>query len=129
MTPQKHYIDDTVSRDHEIYNQFSHSFQNIIVSCLIKVLHNYGICNDINIPAAAVSSTEHFVPKMFTSSFTEALKSPSFQSKFYRHSSCFIFVSVGIKYTQYDKAERKQNKFLKRKESNLLISPKLHGPF
>ena len=58
----------------------------------MNVLHSNGTCDGINVPA--------------TSSFTEALRSLSLQSKFYRHSSCFIFVSVGIKYTQYEKAER-----------------------
>ena len=70
--------------NHEIYNQFSHSFQNATVSYLIQVLNNCGICNDgINVPAAAVSFVEHSVLIVFALSFTEAIKSPSFSSNFY----------------------------------------------
>ena len=59
-------MDATISHNHEIYNQFSHSFQNIIVSNLMKVLNSYGICNGISVPVAAISFIEHSVPKSFT---------------------------------------------------------------
>ena len=115
--------------NHEIYTTYSHSFQNITISNLIKVLTSYDVCNGISDVAAAVSFIEHSVPKIFTFSSPESISSPLFQSKVYRHPSCTMFLAVGnTKCTHCNKAETKEIESLKKKESNLLIPAKLHAP-
>ena len=67
--------------------------------------------------------------KSFRYLHQEAISSPLFQSKFYRHPSCTIFLAVGnTQCTHCNKAETKENKGLKKKDSNLSIPAKLHAP-
>ena len=98
-----------------IYNQLSHSFQNITFPLLIKVSSNYGKCNGISTAGAAVNFIEDFVLKFFLSS-TEAINSSLVQSKCYRHSSCSIFCQLAITVACHcDKAERKKVKNFQKK--------------
>ena len=79
--------------------------------------------------AAAASFIEHSVPKYFSLSSPEAISSPLFQSKCYRHPSCSIFLVVGnTNCTHCSKEETKEMKRLKQKKSNLLVAAKLHSP-
>ena len=115
--------------NHEIYTNYSHSFQNVTVSNLITILTSYDVCNGISDVTAAASYIEHSVPKYISLSSSEALSSPLFQSKFYRHASCSIFLAVGnTNCTHCNKAGTKEMKRLKQKESNLLVPAKLHAP-
>ena len=115
--------------NHEIYTTYSHSFQNVTVSNLITILTSYDVCNGISDVTAAASYIEHSVPKYLSLSSSEALSSPLFQSKFYRHASCSIFLAVGnTNCTHCNKAGTKEMKRLKQKESNLLVPAKLHAP-
>ena len=99
-----------IPNNHEIYTNYSHSFNNITVSNLVKVLSNYNMCSGINDPAAAVSFIEHSVLIIFTLSSADANTSPLYQSKFCRHPSCtvllptdcstFSFILEGCWYTR-----------------------------
>ena len=142
--------------NHELYTTYFHSFQNITVSNPINMLTSYAVCNGISdviltsydvcngisdviltsydvcngiSDVAAASFIEHSVPKYFSVSSPEAISSPLFQSKCYRHPSCSIFLAVGnTNCTHCSKAETKEMKRLKQKESNLLVEVKLHAP-
>ena len=106
--------------NHELYTTYFHSFQNITVSNLINILTSYDVCNGIS-DVASASFIEHSVLKYFSLSLPEAISSPLFRSKCYRHPSCSIFLAVGNTNCTYcSKAETKEMKRLKQKESNLL---------
>ena len=123
------YFSWLIPNNHEIYTNYSHSFNNITVSNLVKVLSNYNICSGINDPAAAVSFIEHSVPKFFSLSSADASTSPLYQSKFYRHPSCTVLLPTdSTQCSHCNKAEIKEIKNLKKKEQNLMIPAKLHAP-
>ncbi len=114
--------------DHEIYNVNSQSFNKITVSNLIKELSSFDTCIGIDDIASAISFTEHSVSKIFSLSCPDATSTPLHQSKFYRHPSCSVLLSAGnTKCTHCIKAEAKEIKSLKRKESNLSTPEKLHA--
>ena len=81
--------------NHELYTTYFHSFQNITVSNL-SILTSYDVCNGISDVAADATFIEHSVPKYFSLSSPEAISSPLFQSKCYRHPSCSIFWPLAI---------------------------------
>lgn len=123
------YFSWLLPTNHEIYNYNSQSFNGITVSNLIKELSSFDTCTGIDDVAAAISFTEHSVSKIFSLSCPDATSTPLHQSKFYRHSSCSILLPAGnTKCTHCTKAETKEIKSLKRKESNLLTPAKLHAP-
>ena len=112
--------------NHELYTTSFHSFQNITVSNLINILTSYDVCNGIS-DVAAANFIEHSVPKYFSLSSPGAIISPLFQSKCYRHPSCsiYFFLAVGnTNCTHCNKAETKELKRLKQKESKLLVAAK-----
>ena len=130
--------------NHELCTTYFHSFQNITVSNHNNILTTYDICNGISDVmltsydvcngisdvATAASFIEHSVPKYFSLSSPEAISSPLFQSKCYRHPSCsiFFFAVDNTNCTHCSKAETKEMKRLKQKESNLLVAAELHAP-
>ena len=117
------------------YNQFSHSFQNITLSNLLKDLNIYGICKDvkeliflvyvngINFRAGTVNFIGTSVPKVFSLSTAEAIRFSLPNSKLHRiHPVLLSVINIG---TFCDKAYIKKIKKLKKKESELLMSAKL----
>ena len=75
-------------REHEIYNTYSRSFENITVTNLIKELKSYVNCPGVTDKCLLTSSLiEHSVPEMFTFQTDE---SSLIQTKFYRSPLCVI---------------------------------------
>ena len=118
--------------DHEVYTLFDHSFLNVTLSDLIKMIQKHHLCNGISTPdpLKVLNIRKHVIPKKFNFVIFQQsqYKLCLHQDEFYRSNTCDILVPENSSCKDCKLCLQKFKNEINRKNVKLNQPAKLNAP-